>query len=58
MSDTDRAAPASAWAIGAGAALLSHFFAPALSDAVVGLVVGCLTYLALEQFTPTKETIR
>jgi len=44
------------WAIGAGAALLSHFFLPALSDAVVGLVVGCLAYLALEQFTHKKET--
>ncbi|GAA2854610.1 purine-cytosine permease family protein [Microbacterium arabinogalactanolyticum] len=47
-----------AWAIGAGFALISHFFAPALSDAVVGLVVGCLAYLALEQFTPKKEITR
>ena len=47
-----------AWAIGAGFALASHFFAPALSDAVVGLVVGCLAYLALEQFTPKKEITR
>ncbi|HWU29521.1 MAG TPA: cytosine permease [Microbacterium sp.] len=47
-----------AWAIGAGFALTSHFFAPALSDAVVGLVVGCLAYLALEQFTPKKEITR
>ena len=44
-----------AWAIGAGAALVSHFFAPALSDAVVGLVVGCIAYLALEQFAPRRE---
>ena len=47
-----------AWAIGAAAALLSHFFAPALSDAVVGLIVGCLAYLALEQLSPKKETTR
>lgn len=47
-----------AWAIGAGSALITHFFAPALSDAVVGLVVGCLAYLALEQFTPKKEITR
>lgn len=47
-----------AWLIGAGAALLSHFFVPALSDAVVGLAVGCLAYLALEQFTPKKEINR
>lgn len=47
-----------AWAIGAAAALLSHFFVPALSDAVVGLVVGCLAYLALEQLSPNKETTR
>lgn len=47
-----------AWAIGAGFALTSHFFAPALSDAVVGLVVGCLAYLAMEQFTPKKEITR
>ncbi|MEV7631263.1 cytosine permease [Microbacterium sp. NPDC089318] len=47
-----------AWAIGAAAALLSHFFAPALSDAVVGLVAGCLAYLALEQLSPKKENTR
>ncbi|MBO9626990.1 MAG: cytosine permease [Microbacterium sp.] len=47
-----------AWLIGAGAALLSHFFAPALSDAVVGLVVGCVAYLALELLAPRKENLR
>lgn len=46
------------WLIGAGAALLSHFFAPALSDAVVGLVAGCLAYLALELLNPQKENTR
>lgn len=47
-----------AWAIGAGVALLSHFFAPVLSDAVVGLIVGCVAYLALEQIAYAKETTR
>lgn len=47
-----------AWAIGAGAALLSHFFGPVLSDAVVGLLVGCVAYLALDQLTHAKETAR
>ena len=46
-----------AWAIGAGAALLSHFFAPVLSDAVVGLVVGCLAYLALEQIPRSQAPL-
>ncbi|MDR2998373.1 MAG: cytosine permease [Microbacterium sp.] len=44
-----------AWAIGAAAALISHLFIPVLSDAVVGLVVGCVAYLALEQFSAKKE---
>lgn len=46
-----------AWAIGAGAALLSHYFATALSDAVVGLVIGGAAYLTLEKFSNTKEVI-
>ncbi|MDP5226590.1 MULTISPECIES: cytosine permease [Arthrobacter] len=37
-----------AWAIGAAAALVVHFAAPFLSDAVVGLVVGLVAYLALD----------
>ncbi|MFJ3958851.1 cytosine permease [Arthrobacter sp. NPDC090010] len=37
-----------AWGIGAAAAVVVHFAAPFLSDAVVGLVVGLLAYLALE----------
>ncbi|REJ06546.1 cytosine permease [Microbacterium bovistercoris] len=44
-----------AWAVGAAAALISHLFVPSLSDAVVGLVVGCVAYLALEQFSAKKE---
>jgi cytosine permease len=47
-----------AWGIGAGVALLSHFFAPVLSDAVVGLIVGCVAYLVLEQIAYAKETTR
>ncbi|MDQ4215428.1 cytosine permease [Microbacterium sp. ASV81] len=47
-----------AWAIGAGAALVTHFFTPVLSDAVVGLVVGTVAYLVLEQFAYAKETTR
>jgi cytosine permease len=37
-----------AWAIGAGFAGLVHYEAPQWSDAVVGLVVGAVAYLAIE----------
>ena len=37
-----------AWAIGAVAAVVVHFGAPMLSDAVVGLLVGLAAYLAIE----------
>lgn len=37
-----------AWGAGAAAALLVHFVIPTLSDAVTGLVVGLLVYLAIE----------
>jgi cytosine permease len=37
-----------AWAIGAGFAALVHYEAPQWSDAVVGLVVGAVAYLAIE----------
>jgi cytosine permease len=37
-----------AWAVGAGFAALVHYEAPQWSDAVVGLVVGCVAYLAIE----------
>ncbi|MHC6221758.1 purine-cytosine permease family protein [Arthrobacter sp. MMS24-S77] len=37
-----------AWAIGAAAAVVVHFNAPMLSDAVVGLIVGVVAYLAIE----------
>jgi cytosine permease len=39
--------PFAAWAIGAGVALLTHFEAPQLSDAVVAMVVGGLAFTAL-----------
>ncbi|WP_066902258.1 cytosine permease [Mycolicibacterium houstonense] len=39
--------PFAAWAIGAGGALLAHFYAPQLSDAVVAMVVGGLAFTAL-----------
>ncbi len=37
-----------AWAIGAVAAVVVHFGAPMLSDAVAGLIVGLVAYLAIE----------
>lgn len=45
-----------AWAIGAAAALLVHFFLPTLSDAVVGLVVGAAAYLLLALATGRRPT--
>ena len=39
--------PFAAWAIGAGGALLTHYYAPQLSDAVVAMVVGGLAFTAL-----------
>lgn len=39
--------PFAAWAIGAGGALLTHFYAPQLSDAVVAMVIGGLAFTAL-----------
>jgi cytosine permease len=39
--------PFAAWAIGAGVALLTHFQAPQLSDAVVAMMIGGLAFTAL-----------
>ncbi|SEH63797.1 cytosine permease [Mycolicibacterium rutilum] len=39
--------PFAAWAIGATAALATHFWAPELSDAVVAMVIGGLAFTAL-----------
>lgn len=45
-----------AWAIGAAAALITHYFAPSLSDAVTGLVVGLIAYLVIEAIRGTGAT--
>ncbi|MEV0083981.1 cytosine permease [Saccharopolyspora sp. NPDC050642] len=42
-----------AWAAGAAVALLVHVVAPSFSDAVVGLLVGLVVYLAVE--LPRKQ---
>jgi cytosine permease len=39
--------PFAAWAIGAAVALVTHFYAPQLSDAVVAMVTGGLAFTAL-----------
>jgi cytosine permease len=39
--------PFAAWGIGAGGALLTHYYAPQLSDAVVAMVIGGLAFVAL-----------
>jgi cytosine permease len=39
--------PFAAWAIGAGVALVTHFFAPQLSDAIVAMLIGALAFTAL-----------
>jgi cytosine permease len=47
-----------AWAIGAGFAGLVHYQAPQWSDAVVGLVVGAVAYLAIEAVAaPSRATV-
>lgn len=44
--------PFAAWAIGAAVALLTHYYAPQLSDAVVAMVVGGLAFTALTLMGP------
>lgn len=39
--------PFASWASGAGVALITHFTAPELSDAIVALTVGALTFTTL-----------
>jgi cytosine permease len=39
--------PFAAWVIGAGVALVTHFFAPQLSDAIVAMFTGALAFTAL-----------
>ncbi|MEV5608544.1 cytosine permease [Streptomyces sp. NPDC052225] len=43
-----------AWAIGAAAAAVAHWWAPQLADAVTGLVVAVLAYAALERLPVTS----
>ncbi len=39
--------PFAAWAIGASVALMTHFYAPQLSDAIVAMVTGGIAFTAL-----------
>jgi len=51
-----RVQPFLAWAIGSLAAYAVHVWAPQLSEAVAGLLVGALAYSAIEAFTPRFTT--
>jgi cytosine permease len=48
--------PFAAWAIGAAVALLTHFYAPQLSDAVVAMVTGGFAFTALTLVTGSTTT--
>jgi cytosine permease len=48
--------PFAAWAIGAAVALLTHFYAPQLSDAVVAMVTGGIAFTALTLLTGSTTT--
>jgi cytosine permease len=48
--------PFAAWAIGAAVALVTHFYAPQLSDAVVAMVTGGIAFTALTLFTGSVAT--
>ena len=48
--------PFAAWAIGAAVALLTHFSAPQLSDAVVAMVTGGIAFTALTLLTGSTTT--
>lgn len=39
--------PFAAWTIGAGVALVAHFYAPQLSDAIVAMLTGAVAFTAL-----------
>lgn len=54
-----RVPPFLAWAIGSLAAALVHVWAPQLSEAIAGLVVGALSYAAIESFNrePVAEKV-
>jgi len=51
-----RVQPFLAWALGSLAAYAVHVWAPQLSEAVAGLLVGALAYSAIEAFTPRPTT--
>ncbi len=51
-----RVQPFLAWALGSLAAYAVHVWAPQLSEAVAGLLVGALAYSAIEAFTPRPAT--
>jgi cytosine permease len=46
--------PFAAWAIGAGVALITHYNAPGLSDAIVAMVTGAVAFTALT-FLPERD---
>jgi len=48
--------PFAAWAIGAAVALLTHFYAPQLSDAVVAMVTGGIAFTALTLLIPVTPS--
>jgi cytosine permease len=48
--------PLAAWAIGAAVALLTHFYAPQLLDAVVAMVTGGIAFTALTLLTGSTTT--
>jgi cytosine permease len=48
--------PFAAWAIGAGVALVTHFFAPQLSDAIVAMLTGAFAFTALS-YLPSDAPI-
>ncbi len=48
--------PFAAWAIGAAVALMTHFYAPQLSDAVVAMVTGGIAFSALTLLTGSAAT--
>jgi cytosine permease len=54
-SVTFRASAFGAWAIGAAVAALVHFTAPALAEAVAGILAGALAYLVISRFTPGPD---
>lgn len=42
-----------AWAAGSGAALITHFYAPFLSEAVIGMIVAFFVYIAIAERRPS-----